>query len=199
MWLIKGFRLPTFMSAATRWTLNYIWVLDREGPSAKGCNGVCRQYTSHIFIQCWLLQWRRPQTAYGPATSTGHLHWCLACMMMCPPCRSLLKWRPWWLLPLTMHVERSEISWATVRGQCWCVFVSFFSLQLDAQWSVVVKMARRHLTRWLTQPRVRWPCFLGMGLFYLLLVMLSTCLGQDTEGKGILWLWGLLFFFWSQS
>ncbi|XP_029697886.1 protocadherin-15-like isoform X3 [Takifugu rubripes] len=40
-------------------------------------------------------------------------------------------------------------------------------------------MARRHLAGRLTPPRVRWPCSLGIGILYLLL--LSACLGQDTE------------------
>lgn len=60
--------------------------------------------------------------------------------------------------------------------------LSSFSPQLDARWKVVT-MARRHLTRRPAQPRVTGPCSLGAGLLYLLL--LSTCLGQDTEGKGV--------------
>lgn len=71
----------------------------------------------------------------------------------------------------------------------WCLCLSLFSLQLDARWNTVVKMVGDHLTRQPAWPQVRWPSPLGT-LFLSLLLLLSTCLSQDTEGKGILYLRG---------
>ncbi|KAF3853613.1 hypothetical protein F7725_014301 [Dissostichus mawsoni] len=45
---------------------------------------------------------------------------------------------------------------------------------------MVVKMVRTHLMGPLSWGRVKWPSIMGTGVLYLLL--LSTCLGQDTEG-----------------
>ncbi|XP_037610814.1 protocadherin-15-like isoform X3 [Sebastes umbrosus] len=46
---------------------------------------------------------------------------------------------------------------------------------------MVVKMVRTHLMGPLSWGRVKWPSIMGTGVLYLLL--LSTCLGQDTDGK----------------
>lgn len=96
--LIKGFRLATFTSAATRWIWNYNWGLDRDGPSAKACNGVCCQYATWIFIQRWLLQWQRWKKRTALLSHAGLLLlllWHLARATMRPPFCSELKWRPW--------------------------------------------------------------------------------------------------------
>lgn len=82
-----------------------------------------------------------------------------------------------------------------VNDHDWPVFMCFpflfpsfssssSSLQLDARWSMVLKMVRTHLMGPLSWGRVKWPSIMGTGVLYLLL--LSTCLGQDTEGKGTL-------------
>lgn len=86
--LIKGFGLATFTSTATRWIWNYIWGLDRGGPSAKACNGVCSQYTSRIFIQSWLLQRRRRKERTVLLPHTG-----LALLLSVAPCTCV---RPFW-------------------------------------------------------------------------------------------------------
>lgn len=51
-------------------------------------------------------------------------------------------------------------------------------------------MVRMHLMRPQLWDRVKWPSIMGTGVLYLLL--LSTCLGQDTEGKVRLFLYPLL-------
>lgn len=71
-----------------------------------------------------------------------------------------------------------------VTDLCLCA-VSFLFLQVVACWNVVVKMVRTHLMGPLSQSWVKWPSTMGTQLLYLLL-LLSTCLGQDTEGKGFL-------------
>ncbi|TKS89597.1 Protocadherin-15 Precursor [Collichthys lucidus] len=45
---------------------------------------------------------------------------------------------------------------------------------------MLVKMVRTHLMGPLSQARVKWPSLMGTGVLYLLL-LLSTCLGQDAE------------------
>lgn len=68
-----------------------------------------------------------------------------------------------------------------VTDVCLCVLCLLCCTQLDAWWSMVITMVRRHLMRPQSRDRVRWPSIMGTGVLYLLL--LSSCLGQDTEGK----------------
>lgn len=73
-----------------------------------------------------------------------------------------------------------------VTDLCLCA-VSFLFLQVVACWNMVVKMVRTHLMGPMSQSWVKWPSIMGTRLLYLLLLLLlSTCLGQDTEGKGFL-------------
>lgn len=62
-----------------------------------------------------------------------------------------------------------------------CLLCLSLFAQLDAWWSMVVKMVRMRLTGPLSWGWCKWSSVTGMGVLYLL--MLSTCLGQDTEGK----------------
>lgn len=77
--------------------------------------------------------------------------------------------------------EVSDCDWPVFM--CSCLFLS---TQLDAWWSMVVKMVRMQLMGPLSWGRVKWPGIMGTGVLYLLL--LSTCFGQDTEGKRSLYL-----------
>lgn len=79
---------------------------------------------------------------------------------------------------ILLNQKWSEWLWLT----CVCVFLSHPSCtQLDAWWNMVMKMVRIHLMRPQLWDQVKWPSIMGTGVLYLLL--LSTCLGQDTEGK----------------
>lgn len=48
---------------------------------------------------------------------------------------------------------------------------------------MVVKIVRMRLMEPLSWGRVKWQSVMGTGVLYLLLLLLSTSLGQDTEGK----------------
>lgn len=73
-----------------------------------------------------------------------------------------------------------------------CLLCLSLFAQLDAWWSMVVKMVRMRLTGPLSWGWCKWSSVTGMGVLYLL--MLSTCLGQDTEGKASFSLHDLITF-----
>lgn len=72
----------------------------------------------------------------------------------------------------TVPLKMSDCDWPVFM--CSCLLLS---TQLDTQ----LKMVRMHLMGPLSWGQVKWPGIMGTGVLYLLL--LSTCFGQDTEGK----------------
>lgn len=95
---------------------------------------------------------------------------------------SIFQWvRPpdvFMLLLSMLHTAQLKVN--QLIGTNCLLCLSLFA-QLDAWWSMVVKMVRMRLTGPLSWGWCKWSSVTGMGVLYLL--MLSTCLGQDTEGK----------------